>query len=81
LQKILLKKYKKLELKNDLQFRNHLTITKILNKINIRNQIEKLLEAERIVRWSMHVIDYYSRNMYNILTSLKKNRSIFDSYN
>jgi len=44
----IIKKYKKFWLQNYIKFRNPVTIEKILKKLNIKNHIEKRLEAEKI---------------------------------
>jgi len=48
---------------------------KILNfdiKLDFKNHIEKQLEAEKIVRWCMHICDSYerTRNRQSVLLSL-----------
>jgi len=45
-------------------------------KLDVKNHIEKLLEAERIVRWCMHIRNSYVRNIYKILALLKKKSEV-----
>ncbi|XP_011874742.1 PREDICTED: uncharacterized protein LOC105565807, partial [Vollenhovia emeryi] len=70
------KKYKKLWSSHVKKLSNPLAVTKIFEKLDIKDPVEKRLEAERIVRWSMCIKENYSRNMQRILTSLKKKAEI-----
>lgn len=70
------KKYKKFWSQNYIKFRNPVAIEDILKKFDIKNHIKKRLEAERILRWCMHIRDSYVRNMYKILALLKKKSEI-----
>jgi len=65
--KKIIRKYEKFWSRNYLKFRNPVAIKDILKKLDIKNHIEKRLEAERIVRWCMHIRDSYVCNMYKIL--------------
>jgi len=45
---------------------NSVAITDIVKKLDIKDNIEKQLEAEKILRWSMHIRNSYIHNMYKI---------------
>jgi len=71
--KTIIKKYKKFWSRDCIiKFHNPVVIEKISKKLDIKNQIEKRLEAEKIVRWCMHIRNNYVRNMYKIHSSTKK---------
>ena len=72
----IIKKYEKFWSKNYIHMRNPVTITDIMNKLDIKNNIERRLEAERILRWSMHIRNNYIHNMYKILAVLKKKAEV-----
>jgi len=75
----IIKKYHNFWCQNSIiKFNNSLTLIlkNILRKLNIKNQIEKQLEAEKIIRWCMHIRNNYIRNMYNVLAVLKKKSEI-----
>ncbi|KYN15986.1 hypothetical protein ALC57_11765 [Trachymyrmex cornetzi] len=74
--KNIIKKYDKLWSKSYIQMRNPIIITDIVKKINIKDHVKKQLEAEKIVRWSLHVRNSYIRNMYKILAILKKRSEV-----
>jgi len=69
----IIRKYKKLEnVQNYIKFHNPVAIEQILfflKKLYIKNYIEKRLEAERIVRWYIHIQNSYVRNIYKILAN------------
>jgi len=75
----IIKKYQNFRCQNStIKFHNSLRIIlkNIFKKLNIKNQIEKQLEAEKIIRWCMHIRNNYIRNMYNVLAVLKKKSEI-----
>jgi len=74
--KTIIKKYKKFWSRDCIKFHNPVVIEKISKKLDIKNQIEKRLEAEKIVRWCMHIRNNYVRNMYKILITLKKKSEV-----
>jgi len=55
---------------------NSVAITDIVKKLDIKDNIEKQLEAEKILRWSMHIRNSYIHNMYKILAVLKKKSEV-----
>jgi len=74
--KNVIRKYEKFWSQNYIKFHNPVIIEHIYNKLDIKNRIEKRLEAERIVRCCMHIRDSYVRNMYKILVVLKKKSEV-----
>ncbi|KYN08276.1 hypothetical protein ALC62_00741 [Cyphomyrmex costatus] len=74
--KNIVKKYEKFRSKNYIKFNNPAAIKNIFNKLDIKNQVEKQLEAERIVRRCTQIRDSYVRDMYKILALLKKKSEI-----
>jgi len=75
----IIKKYQNFRCQNStIKFHNSLTIIlkNIFKKLNIKNQIEKQLAAEKIIRLCMHIRNNYIRNMYNVLAVLKKKSEI-----
>jgi len=63
--KNIIKKYQKFWSRNYIKFHNPKTIGDIYNKLDIKNHVEKQLEAERIVRSCIHIQNSYIRSMYN----------------
>jgi len=74
--KNIIRKYEKFWSRDCIKFHNPVTIEKISKKLDIKNHIEKRLEAEKIVRWCMHIRNSYVRNMYKILATLKKKSEV-----
>jgi len=62
--KNIIRKYEKFWSQNYRKIHNP---EEILKKLDIKSHIEKRLEAERIVRWCMHIRNDYVRNIYKIL--------------
>ncbi|KYM98806.1 hypothetical protein ALC62_10474 [Cyphomyrmex costatus] len=72
----IIRKYNKFWSKNYIQMNNSVIISNIIKKLDIKDYIKKRLEAEKIVRWSLHIRNNYIRNMYKILAVLKKRSEI-----
>ncbi|KYM97819.1 hypothetical protein ALC62_11486 [Cyphomyrmex costatus] len=62
--------------KNYIKFKNPAAIENIFNKLDIKNHVEKRLEAERIVCRCTLIRDSYVRDMYKILALLKKKSKV-----
>jgi len=74
--KNIIRKYEKFWSQNYKKIHNPVAIEEISKKLDIKSHIEKRLEAERIVRWCMHIRNDYVRNIYKILTLLKKKSKV-----
>lgn len=73
------KKYEKFWSRNSIKICNSLKIFKvkdIVKKINIKGHIEKQLEAEKIIRWCMHIRNSHIRKIYKMLTLIKKKSEV-----
>ncbi|KYN07689.1 hypothetical protein ALC62_01337 [Cyphomyrmex costatus] len=74
--KNVIRKYEKFQSKNYIKFNNPAAVENIFNKLDIKNHVEKRLEAERIVRRCTQIRDSYVRDMYKILALLKKKSEV-----
>ncbi|KYN05738.1 hypothetical protein ALC62_03324 [Cyphomyrmex costatus] len=74
--KNIIRKYEKFRSKNYIKYNNPAAIENIFNKLDIKNHVEKRLEAERIVRRCTQIRDSYVRDMYKILALLKKKSEV-----
>ncbi|KYN17581.1 hypothetical protein ALC57_10130 [Trachymyrmex cornetzi] len=74
--KNIIKKYKKFWSRNYIKYYNPVAIENIFNKLDIKNNVEKQLEAEKIVRRCMQIRNTYVRDMYKILALLKKKSEV-----
>ncbi|KYN12142.1 hypothetical protein ALC57_15686 [Trachymyrmex cornetzi] len=74
--KNIIKIYEKFWSRNYIKYYNPEAIKNIFNKLDIKNNVEKQLEAEKIVLRCMQIRDKYVRDMYKILDLLKKKSEV-----
>ncbi|KYM96060.1 hypothetical protein ALC62_13287 [Cyphomyrmex costatus] len=74
--KNIIRKYEKFRSKNYIKFNNPAAVENIFIKLDIKNHVEKRLEAKRIVRRCTQIRDSYVRVMYKILALLKKKSEV-----
>ncbi|KYN19387.1 hypothetical protein ALC57_08282 [Trachymyrmex cornetzi] len=74
--KNIIKKYEKCWSRNYMKYYNPEAIKNIFNKLDIKNNVEKQLESEKMVRRCMQIRDKYVHDMYKILALVKKKSEV-----